>query len=173
MTDTQRYNLSQLAEELMVFLDERTESVRRMLEQLNQLRAAVIRRDEQTLRQMQDILPLAAAQRDQADDRQQQICHAFSGILQCRPDQVNLTRVGQYLGSEQKAALLGKQRLLRELMNRLSLEHGATEQLLRECERLNRTILEGIIGKRNQTLTYTPYGQTRREVHQPIISMRM
>ena len=69
MTDTQRYNLSQMVEELMAFLDERTESVSRMLEQLNQLRAAVIRRDEQALRQMQDVLPLAAAQRDQADDR--------------------------------------------------------------------------------------------------------
>jgi len=58
-------------------------------------------------------------------------------------------------------------------MNRLALEQAATEQLLRECERLNRMILEGIIGKRNQTLTYTPYGQARREVHQPILSMRM
>ncbi len=173
MTETQRYNLSQIAEELMTFLEERTESVRRMLEQLNQLRAAVIRRDEQALRQMQDVLPLAADQREQADNRQQQICQAFSRILQCRPEEVNLTRVGQHLMPEQKAALLGKQRLLKELMNRLSLEHCATEQLLRECERLNRTILEGIIGKRNQTLTYTPHGQSRREVHRPIISMRM
>ncbi|MBN2513422.1 MAG: hypothetical protein JXB18_10830 [Sedimentisphaerales bacterium] len=173
MTEIQRSNLSQSAEELMAFLDERAQSVRQMLEQLNQLRAAVIRRDEQALRQMQEILPLAAAQREQADSRQQQICHAFSRILECRPEEVNLTRVGQYLMPEQKTALLPKQRLLKELMNRLSLEHCATEQLLRECERLNRTILEGIIGKRNQTLTYTSYGQTRREVHQPIISMRM
>ncbi|MGH2271841.1 hypothetical protein ACQ9LF_08580 [Anaerohalosphaeraceae bacterium U12dextr] len=173
MTDTQQYNLTQVTEELMAFLDERAESIRRTLDQLNQLRAAVIRRDEPALRQMQDVLPLAAAQRQQADDRQRQICQAFSLILQCRPDEVNLTRVGQYLDSEHRAALRSKQRLLRDLMNRLALEQAATEQLLRECERLNRMILEGIIGKRNQTLTYTPYGQARREVHQPILSMRM
>ncbi|MEN6306224.1 MAG: hypothetical protein ABFD91_00585 [Anaerohalosphaeraceae bacterium] len=173
MTEAQQQTLNQVVNELLVFLEDRVASVGRMLDQLNQLRAAVIRRDEEQLRRMQDCLPLISAERSEMDIRQRQLCETFAGIAECRPEEVNLTRVGLFLDRERKAILVQRQQTLREMMSRLSMEHHATEQLLRECERLNRAILDGIIGKRNQTLTYTPYGQTCREIHHPIVSMRV
>lgn len=173
MTQAQRQTLDEIVDELLVFLEDRIASVGRMLDRLNQLRAAVIRRDEEQLRGIQDCLPAISAERGEMDNRQRQLCQTFAGIVGCRTEEVTLTYVGRFLDVERKAVLTHRQRILRDMMSRLSIEHHATEQLLRECERLNRAILDGIIGKRNQTLTYTPYGQTCREMHHPIVSMRV
>jgi|FrelakmetLWP11LW_1041352.scaffolds.fasta_scaffold42399_2 hypothetical protein len=159
--------------ELFDFLDQSIGSVQEMLSMLNVFRAALIRRDESTMRQMQDNLPTIAAQRQQTDSHLERLTSEFAHLLQCPVDQVSLTRIALSLPLSQRLQVQEKQQMLQSLVNRLHVEHRGTELLLRECERLNRLLLDGMIGKRNQTLTYTPHGQSRREMHRSIVSMRM
>lgn len=160
-------------QELLDFLDQSVDSVRDMLSMLNAFRAALIRRDDSALRQMQDHLPEVAAQRRQTDYRLERLMLEFADLLQCPAGEVRLTRIALALPPSQRSQVQEKQRALQTLVNRLHIEHRGTELLLRECERLNRLLLDGMIGKRNQTLTYTPHGQSRREMHRSIVSMRM
>jgi len=160
-------------QELLDFLDQSVDSVRDMLSMLNAFRAALIRRDDSALRQIQECLPAIAIQRQQTDCRLERLISEFAHLLQRPVSQVNLTRIGSFLPPSQRSQVQEKQRALQTLVNRLHIEHRGTELLLRECERLNRLLLDGMIGKRNQTLTYTPHGQSRREMHRSIVSMRM
>lgn len=160
-------------QELLEFLDASADSVQQMLNMLSELRAALIRRDEPALRLMQDALPQIAAEKQQNELHLRQICRKFAMAMDCPAEQINLTRLAAALPVPQQSQVLKKQQSLQSLVNRLSVEHRGTESLLRECERLNRLLLTSILGKRNQTLTYTSTGQSRRELHRSIVSMRM
>lgn len=158
---------------LLEFLDAGASSVCRMLEMLAQLRAALIRRDEPALRQMQESLPQILVQREEMESQLRYFCLQFSEWLRCPAEQINLTRIAAALPLPWQKQLQKKQQSLQKLVNQLNVEHRSTELLLRECDRLNRLLLAGILGNRNQTLTYTSSGLTRRELHRSIVSTRM
>jgi hypothetical protein len=173
MSDVSRKSFDALTETLFDFLNDSILSVRWMLEQLTELRAAVIRRDEKTLAQMSEKMSELAVQRVEMQQRQRQLCEAFALRLNCRAEDVNVSYLTDFLEADRKKELKNRQQTLRQLTTRLLSEHRATEQLLRECERLNRMMLEGIVGGTNHTLTYGHGGQVRRELHCAMISARM
>ncbi len=173
MNNISQKSLNELSEELFNFLDDSILSIRRMLEQLTELRAAVIRRDEKTLRLMSEEMPELASQRVGMRERQQRLCEAFARLLHCRAENVNVSYLAEFLEPEKGRELKVKQRALQDLAARLSAEHKATEQLLRECERLNRMMLNGIVGSANHTLTYGRAGQVRRELYRAMMSTRI
>jgi predicted RNase H-like nuclease (RuvC/YqgF family) len=173
MNDVSRKSFDELTETLFDFLNDGILSVRGMLEQLTELRAAVIRRDEKTLAQMSEKMSELAAQRTEMQRCQRQLCEAFARLLNCRAEDVNVSYLTGFLEADRKKELKNRQQTLRQLTARLSSEHRATEQLLRECERLNRMMLEGIVGVTNHTLTYGQGGQVRRELHCAVMSTRM
>jgi hypothetical protein len=165
--------VNELTAELFVFLDDCLLSMQKMLGNLNELRAAVVRRDQKTLGQMSDDMPELTALRDSMQQRQRQICQAFAGPLNCPADKINMSYLALFLEPQKAKELKTRQRLLQELVGRLSKEHGATQMLLRECERLNRAILDGIVGKANQTCTYGSAGRVQRQLHCSILSTRI
>jgi predicted RNase H-like nuclease (RuvC/YqgF family) len=173
MNDVSQKSFDALTEKLFDFLNDSILSVRRMLEQLTELRAAVIRRDEKTLSQMSEKMSELAARRVEMQQRQLQLCSTFALLLNCRAEDVNVSYLTGFLKADRKKELKDRQQTLRQLTARLSSEHRATEQLLRECERLNRMMLEGIVGGTNHTLTYGHGGQVRRELHCAVMSARM
>jgi hypothetical protein len=105
--------------------------------------------------------------------RQQQICQAFAGPLNYPAQKINISYLASFLEPVKAKELKQKQHLLQDLIGRLSREHLATEMLLRECERLNRMVLDGMIGKANQTCTYGSQGRIQRQLHCAIVSTRM
>jgi hypothetical protein len=165
--------LNELTIELFSFLDDSVLSVRQMLDKLNELRAAVVRRDQDTLQQMSDQMPEMTILQDGMQRRQRQICQAFAGPLNCPPEKINVSYLSLFLESSKAGELKTKQRLLQELVGRLSRERLATQLLLRECERLNRMILDGFVGKSNQTCTYGSGGRVQRQMHCAIVSTRI
>jgi hypothetical protein len=165
--------VNELTSELFAFLDDSVLSMQHMLGKLNELRAAVIRRDQDTLQQMSDQMPEMAALQDGMQRRQRQICQAFAGPLNCPADKINLSYLASFLEPPKAGELKTKQRLLKDLISRLSRERLATQLLLRECERLNRMILDGMIGKANQTCTYGSAGRVQRQLHCNILSTRI
>jgi hypothetical protein len=165
--------LNELTTELFIFLDDSVLSMQQMLDKLNELRAAVVRRDQDTLQQMSDQMPEMTALKDDMQRRQRQICQAFAGPLNCPPEKINVSYLALFLESSKAAELKIKQRRLQELVGRLSREHTVTQLLLRECERLNRKILDGFVGKSNQTCTYGSGGRVQRQMHCAIVNTRI
>jgi hypothetical protein len=173
MNDASKKVVGQLTAELFAFLDDSVLSTQHMLDQLNELRAAVIRRDQNMLQQMSDQMQEMTVLRDGMQRRQQQLCRAFAGPLNCPPEKINLSYLALFLESSKADELKTKQRLLQELVGRLSVQRRATELLLRECERLNRIILDGMIGRANQTCTYGSAGRVQRQLHCAILNTRI
>jgi hypothetical protein len=173
MNDASQRVVGQLTAELFAFLDDSILSMQRMLGKLNELREAVIRRDQNTLQQMSDQMPEMTVLQDGMQRRQRQLCHAFAGPLNCPAEKITMSYLALFLESSKADELKTKQRLLQELVGRLSRERRATELLLRECERLNRMILDGIIGKANQTCTYGSAGRVQRQLHCAILNTRI
>jgi hypothetical protein len=165
--------VDELTEELFVFLDDSVLSMQHMLGKLTELRAAVIRRDENSLRRMFDEMPELTAWRDGIQQRQRQLCAAFAVPLNCQAEKINISYLTLFLDPLKGEELKIKQHLLGELVSRLSREQKATELLLHECERLNRMILDGFVGKANQTFTYGSAGRIRREMHCAIMNTRI
>jgi hypothetical protein len=173
MNHTSQKILNELTAELFAFLDDSAVSMQHMLDKLNELRAAVVRRDQNTLQEMFDQMSEMTALRDGMQRRQQQLCQAFAVPLNCPAEKINLSYLALFLESSKADELKTKQRMLQELVGRLSRERRATELLLRECERLNRIILDGMIGRANQTYTYGSAGRVQRQLHCSILSTRI
>jgi hypothetical protein len=165
--------LNELTIELFAFLDDSVLSMQQMLDKLNELRAAVVRRDQDTLQQMSDQMPEMTVLRDDMQRRQRQLCQAFAGPLNCLPEKINVSYLVLFLEASKAGELKTKQHRLQELVGRLSRERRATEMLLRECERLNRMMLDGIVGKSNQTCTYGSGGRVQRQLHCAIVNTRI
>lgn len=162
-----------LTEELFEFLDDSISVMQEMLGKLTDLRAAVIRRDENALRQMSEQMPELTARRDAMQQRQHQICQAFAIPLNCEAEKINISYLALLMEPSKASELKVRQRLLAELVGRLSREHRGTQLLLQECERLNRMMLDGIIGRTNQTYTYGIAGRVQREMHCNIMSTQI
>lgn len=173
MNDVSKRVVGQLTAELFAFLDDSVLSMQQMLDKLNELRAAVIRRDQNALQRMSDQTPEMAVLRDDMQRRQQQLCRAFAEPLNCPTEKINLSYLTLFLESSKANELKTKQRLLQELVSRLSRERRATEMLLRECEKMNRMMLDGMIGGANQTCTYGTAGRVQRQLHCAILNTRI
>jgi len=161
----------ELLDDLAAFLDCRTDQMRRTLERLDQLRAAVIRRDERAMAEMLEQTRQESQLRDELDAVQvalgQRLAAAF-GLT----EPVNLTRLCAALDAEQAERFRQKQRTLLELAERVRLEHSAAEMLLRECARCNRLLLDAIVGRSAQHNTYDPQGQARRSMNGSLVNVR-
>jgi hypothetical protein len=173
MNNASQKILTELTDQLFAFLDDSLASLQDMLGKLNELRTAVIRRDQNSLQEMSDRMPEMTTLQNDMQRRQRQICQAFAGPLNCPVEKINISYLTLFLEGPKADELKSKQRLLQDLVGRLSSERRATELLLRECEKLNRIILDGIIGRANQSCTYGSAGRLQRQLHCAILSTRI
>lgn len=162
-----------IMDELEAFLDARQAELLQVLDRLNALRAAVIRRDESGLS-----LLLEQAQQDADEHRRldaaqtllvRQVADTFEGL----GGDVTLSRLCERLSGDRRASLRQKQQILLDLAHRVQNEHEATELLLRECARCNRLLLSAILGRSQQSLTYDPQGHSQWDVHRGLVSMKL
>lgn len=163
--------VSELLEDLAVFLDGRTDQMQRTMEQLNVLRAAVIRRDERTMAEMLEQTRQESQLRDELDAAQVVLGRRLAAAFGLT-EPVNLTRLCAALDAQQAERFRHKQQTLLALAKRVRIEHSATEMLLRECARCNRQLLEAIVGHSAQNNTYDPQGQARRSMDGSLVNVR-
>lgn len=163
----------QVLENLELFLDEQILQTERTLENLDELRAAVIRQDQGALEQLQNTIRLESRRKEQSQAQQGQLCEQLSTLLGCPAEKVTVSRTCDFLDSYESEAIQTRQRRLQALIRKLKNEHQATELMLRECARFNRLLLSSLIGERNQTRTYTVQGKEQWNVHQGLMNMKM
>jgi len=165
--------LDELVEQLMAVLDEDAAQIRSTLARLDALRAAVIKRDEETLRSQLEAIQEESECSRRIEMKRQRIRRQLAEILGCDIGSMNLSALCSVCAPEQRRRIRRQQEQLGRLAGEFRMAHTYTTILLRECSRLNRMLLRQIVGQSAQTVTYTARGHERWDVHDDMVNMRM
>ena len=165
--------LNGLVDELMKVLDEDILRISSFLQQLDQLRASVIKRDEEALKILLEAVGSEESDYQRLEDKRHNIRIRLSKVIGCDVKDVNLTRLGKHLDTFKQKLVTDKQQDLKDLVRRLGVEHKATVLLLRECSRLNNKMLRTVLGKDGMTVTYNRRGNASWEVPGQMVSFKM
>ncbi len=171
MTMTQIELDAGLLAELNAVLDQEQRRVERTLTELDDLRSAVIRRDEAGL---QDLLSrIGARQSDFSplDQRRQRLRQRLADWIGCDLERLNLTRVIRGLPAEQGDPLRHRQQQLYKQVRQLKMEHHLTGLLLTDCARLNRMLLRAMLGGVGDS--YNAQGRSSWQVQDRLVSVQM
>ena len=163
----------QMIDELKAFLDNQQNQIEQTLKNLDALRSAVIRRDQEALEQLQAHIQLESRRKRQAETDHQRLRVRLSQWLECAAEEVTVSRLCESLPPEECQSIRQRQQSLQTVIRKLRNEHQATELMLRECARFNRVLLSRIIGTANQTRTYTVRGKEHWNVHQGLMNVKM
>lgn len=155
------------------FLDRQINHLERMREFLDAFRGALIRRDLETLGQMQDRLAAEADRRQELDGEMEAFRRLFAGPLGCRPDEVCVSKLAAAADAATGRRLRDKQRHARELVESVKNAHLATELLLRECARINRRMLEVIVGRGSPAPTYDARGRAAWQSGRGLMNVKL
>jgi hypothetical protein len=171
MTMTRMELDADLLVELNEVLDQEQRRVEITLTQLDDLRSAVIRRDEAGL---QDLMArIQARQNDfsQLDQRRQHLRQRLAEWIGCGPDRLNLTRLIRGLPPEQGDPLRQRQQQVYNRVRQLKMEHHLTGLLLADCARMNRMLLRMMLGGVGDS--YNAQGQSSWQVQDRLVSVQM
>jgi len=160
-------------DELLTFLNERQAGLEQVLERLNALRAAVIRRDEATLSHLFEQVQQDTDRQQKTEEAQKRLERRLTETFTELTGPMRLSRLCAVLPEEFCTIVRTKQKGMLALVNRVRNEHQATVMLLRECARCNRQLLNAILGQKHQSVTYNPQGQSQRDVHRSLVSAKL
>ena len=162
-----------LVEELLVVLVEDIEHIGSMLQRLDQLRGAVIKKDEDFLRTLLDAIQDETEKHSMIESRRSDIRCRLAISLGCDETEMNLSKLCLHLEPGPRKMIEVKQAELKELAEKLKREHSITAMLLKECARLNSMMLRGIFAKGNPTVMYNARGNASWQAQREIVNFRL
>ncbi len=151
-------------------LDQEQQRIEQILRQLDDLRSAVIRRDENGLEELMKQIQAQQNMYSQLDQRRQQMRRRLAETVGCPESQLNLTRLIGSIPAEQGDPLRRRQDTLGRQVRRLKMEHHLTELLLADCTRLNRMLLRTMLGEVGNS--YNAQGRSDWQVRDRLVSVR-
>jgi hypothetical protein len=160
-----------LLADLHEILDQEQRRIEQTLTQLNDLRSAVIRRDEAGLQDLLNQIQARQSDFSQLDRRRQQLRQRLAEWIGCDSDRLNLTRLIRGLPAEQGDPLRQRQEQLYKQVRQLKMEHHLTGLLLADCARLNRTLLRAMLGGGGDS--YNAQGRSSWQVQDRLVSVQM
>lgn len=170
---TAREKIEVLIDELMDILDADSGQIESTLEHLDRLRSAVIKRDEESLKSLLDQVGRESDRYRIIEMKRQQIRKYIADLAGCDVETMNLSKICSLVDGQKAVAIAERQRNLHEMVEKLNVEHTCTTLLLRECSRLNKALLKGIVGGGDEVVTYTARGDEKWELGNTMVNMRM
>jgi hypothetical protein len=162
-----------LVDELADVLDENIRQVRLTIVRLDELRSAVIKRDEAGLRALLETIQEEGPGYSMVESSRERIRKRLAGILGCPVEELNLSRICEHVSEEKSGSILSRQEELRGLVDRLRIEHTSTRILLMECRRFNNILLRGIFGEGGEGVTYDKRGGASWECERSTTNLRL
>lgn len=160
-----------LLAELHEILDLEQQRMEQTLGQLDELRSAVIRRDETGLQDLLNQIQIRQNDFSGLDQRRQTLRRRLAERIGCPESQLNLTRLIRGLPAEQGDPLRQRQQQLRKQIRELKMEHHLTGLLLADCARLNRMLLRAMLGGVGDS--YNAQGRSNWQVQDRLVSVQM
>ncbi len=149
----------ELAEEVIAFLDRQSDHLQVLLALLDGLRESLIRRDLPAMQEMQAQLGQEGQRRAELDRSRQALQETLAESLGCAGEAVCLSLAGSRADADLREKIEVRRQALRGQVARLRQQHLATELLVRECARMNRRLLEAVMGTGEKTETYDARGR--------------
>jgi hypothetical protein len=162
-----------LVDELAEVLDENIRQVKLTILRLDELRSAVIKRDEAGLRALLETIQDEGPGYSMVESRRECIRERLASALGCPTEALNLSRVCEHLSEEKRGLILSRQEELQVLVERLRIEHTSTRILLMECRRFNNILLRGVFGEGGEGLTYDNRGGASWDCERGTMSLRL
>lgn len=149
-----------LSDKMLEVLDSDITHLEMVLTALDELRGCVIKRDDEKMRQLLSIAQSELEAYHNIENQRAMLRDKIAFYLGIVPQELNLSRLKEYVDLEREEKITQKQNCLRELVARMKKEHGSTVLFMRECARFNNQLLHSLLGNRKQ-LTYNMRGNSR------------
>jgi hypothetical protein len=161
-------------DQLLVCLDLDARHIQESLQQLNEMRRLVIKRDEAALGKLLENIQCASdCYRDHELNRKS-IRKELAESLGCNVEQMTLSALESCLPEVKKDRVAQMKAKLRSLSAELKKEYMSTALLLSECARFNNLLLKGIfdLGK-IESVHYKSNGETRRHIDTAFVNLQI
>lgn len=167
--------IESVVRELLTVLDDDICYINISIEKIGQLKAAVIKRDEQDLRETMQLLESSRSQYQNVEQRRESLRGQLAKLFQCSPEDMTLSRLIEILEesrSQLAEQIRAKQKQLRSLVSKMKREHTGAIMLLRECARFNSMLIRSIFGDR-KNVTYTADGSSSWDARRGLLSYKL
>jgi hypothetical protein len=172
---SQIIELTQKAEDLLGILELDIERIERTIQNFNNLRGLVIKRDEKELGRLLETIQ-SESQVYSHNERQRNLLRKeISEIIGSPAESMNLSGLKQHLSEPELIEQLSDRQLkLRNMVMRLKSEYISTVALLSDCARINSALLKCVFGwGRGNLVSYNSAGEISRQNDAAFMNMRM
>jgi hypothetical protein len=161
-------------EQLSLCLDRDIDNMQKTLLRLDEMRSAVIKRNDAGLVRLLDEIRCEMQAYETQQSQRSGIREELAGMLGCSCEEMTLTNLQKWLPEGQGRELAEKKERLKILAGRLKKEYSATVFLLAECARFNRLMLNGIFNKQKpDVITYNAAGVANEERKPAFVNMKL
>jgi hypothetical protein len=161
-------------DKLLVCLDRDVRHMQESLQNLNEMRRLVIKRDEAALGKLLENIQGESDSYRNHELNRKSIRKELADNFGCDVEQMTLSALESCLPEAQKDRVTQMKTKLRLLGSELKKEYLSTSLLLSECTRFNNLLLKGIfdLGK-TESLHYKSNGQTRRQIDTAFVNLQI
>jgi hypothetical protein len=174
ISEHQQNLISDKIAQMLSCLQEDIRNIEQILEYLDEIRASVLKRDENVLSHLLQITQAEADEYKNQESRRNLIRAELANFLNYDVQQITLSKLEQILPESIQAQVKEKKNKLKLLTDKLQKEHLNTILLLSECARFNRMILSGIFdfGKKD-VITYSASGIKPRQAGRNLVNFKV
>jgi hypothetical protein len=161
-------------DKLLACLDQDVQHMQESLQQLNEMRRLVIKRDEVALGKLLESIQAGAGSYREHELNRKSIRKELADSLGLSINEMTLSALQECLPEEKKDQVTQMKAKLRSLSAELKKEYLSTALLLSECARFNNLLLKGIfdLGK-TQSVHYNSNGETRRQIDMAFVNLQI
>ena len=149
-------------DELITVLDRDIELLKLNLGRLDSLRGALIKRDEEAMKELLGAVKGGSDTQVNNDCRRERVRLELAGLFGCDARDLTVTMLITIVPQEQSKRLMEKKSQLLSLTNKVNAEHVSTSMLLAEYAKLNRLFLKKIFASdKTDSLVYNSRGSVK------------
>ena len=147
-----------LARELPALLDEQIALLTLKRSQMEALSKLLVRRDDAPMQRLLEQMERSQALQADTDLRLSALRSALADELGAAPESVRLGSILGCLPEGLAESIDFRRRRVAELADQTRQQHLRTSLLLMECSRINRILMEALLGQSRSCRTYNPSG---------------
>jgi hypothetical protein len=171
--NTMKTELAEKVDELLLVLYKDIEHIERSIDELDELRELVIRRDDASLKGLLEQIRLRSQEYVENQKRREQLRRQIAEIISLPVGQVKLGRLQQIVPVERRTDMSQVRKRLRVMVSKLQSEYTGTVMLLADLKRFNGMLLNTIMeAGRVCNVTYDSRGGTSREGDVAFMNLR-
>ncbi|MHC4757120.1 MAG: hypothetical protein ACYTE8_00525 [Planctomycetota bacterium] len=150
--------------QMLFCLEKDIQHIQQILEHLDEIRALVLKRDENALKELLEELHFKTNEYSDQESQRNSFRKELAEAFNCDPQHITLSKLEEFLPEQLQAKVQEKKSELKILTDKLKKEHLNTVLLLAECARFNRLVFNKIFGcGKTSASTYNSSGNANKQ----------